>query len=479
MVFTILPTPSETPAMSSCPAYKLCLSPNSFDLPLELRIPLPTSSTCSENGAADGRLDIASDKCFLWHESIEAEGSPHQESLNASAEVAGSDVIKDDSKDTYPKEPAVSLDELARLAELEAYESHQSISSHSHLKQLYFSTGLNRRLGRIASLAYHRMASLYKVSDQVGFVATHRAYENLSSQCQTAILSPQIGSKHSERPDVAARPQAAPTLPWIHRHSPAVQKDILMFLVDIRTNDNFLSDRIAKLSPTELKDLTSSHQSIGSVSSVLQNHSNVKVRGDGYGNRSGNVAPGLDALRTFYQNDPYFLLLYGVFDDSTEPGDKEHFLRSDTWSKTCARVLADGKRGSDEFAITTLNAFTDLQDWVQLPQLEVFLMQCLQEGAFLLDPPQPTDFKQPAEIRNAQAVIAGSHFFDKALKLLFHVLADGLLESGVPKSALDFAHATLRKIEDPRIRLKAKTFIISRWYFQCFLSNILVHPEVR
>lgn len=460
---TILPVPPESPTAPFLPQ-----SPIGPDLPMELKIPLPASKTCSE----DGRDGSGSNHCLEPHGSNNAEENLHSSQTTDDEGIDRS--LKVDNTDAR----GISLNELARLIELERHKGYESLSMQNSLFQLYLSAGLKRRLSRISSLTYRRMVGFYKASDQARFVATHQAYENLSGECRVAKSGPQVGSWCHGGEDLATMPWITPVIPWIQRLSLAISEDILRFLVNIRTNTGFLSGCISGLSPTELTALTSSYQPVALVGSVLQNHSHVKSHVEGHGSRGETLTPGLDALRGFHRNDPYHLLLHGVFDDAATPHSKEYRLRSDMWSTTCARVLVDGKRGSDEFAIATLDAFAGLQNWVQVPQLEAFLMKTLNHGAFLLDPPQPTDFKQPVEIRNAQAVIAGSHFFDKALKSLFRLLVDGPLKAAVPQSALDFAHATLRKIGDPRVRLKAKTFIVSKWYFQCLLSNILVYPEV-
>lgn len=444
------------------------------EVPMELKIPLPASKTCSE----DGGDRLASNKCFELRGSINAEESLYERPSHISGQNTNDEGIDHTMRSENVVAPDISLGELARLIELDRHEGHQSLSIQSSLHQLYIAAGLSRRLGRIASLTYRRMVSFYKASDQTGFVATHQAYDDLSTEYRVAKSGPQVGSWHHGGEDLAAKPWVTPTAPWEQRLSSAISEDILRFLEDIRTDNGFLSRCISGLSAAELTALTSSYQPVALVGSVLQSHSNVKARAEGHASRGGTLTPGLDALRAFHRNDPYHLLLYGVFDDAANPHSKEYHLRLDTWSTTCARVLTDGNRGSDEFAITTLDAFAGLQNWVQVPQLEGFLMETLNHGAFLLDPPQPTNFKQPVELRNAQAVIAGSHFFDRALKSLFRLLVIGPLEAAVPRSALEFAHATLRKIGDPRVRLKAKTFIVSKWYFQCLLSNILVYPEV-
>lgn len=441
---------------------------------MELRIPLPASTTCSEDGG-DG---LGSNNLLDARGSVYVDESLNEESSCRSGQISNDEGVGHTLEAKYSYVQDISLEELAQLVELERHECRQSLSIQNSLHQLYLSTGLNRRLSRISSLTYRRMVGFYKASDQAGFVAIHQAYENLSTECHAAKSGSQVSSWHHGDEDRAARPWVATLTPWIQKLPLPISEDILRFLVKIRSNGEFLSGCISRLSPAELIALTSSYQPVALVGSVLQNHSYVKTRAEGHGSRGGTLTPGLDALRGFHRNDPYHLLLYGVFDDAAQPHTREYRLRSDTWSTTCARVLVDGKRGSDEFAITTLEAFAGFQSWIQVPQLEAFLIETLNHGAFLLDPPQPTDFKQPVEIRNAQAVIAGSHFFDKALKSLFRLLADGPLEAAVPQSALDFVHATLRKIGDPRVRLKAKTFIVSKWYFQCLLSNILVYPEV-
>lgn len=470
---TILPVPPETPTTSTRTAHILPESPIGPELPMELRIPLPTSKTSSEDGGDGFGSNNFLDPRGLIHDEESLEDSSHRSGQRSNGEA-----VDHSPKVKNPCARDISLEELARLIELEYHERHQSLSLQNSLHQHYLSVGLNRRLSRISSLTYRRMVSFYKVSDQAGFVAMQQAYENLSTECHAAKSGAQVGGWYHGGEDLAARPWVAPITPWIQKLPLAISEDILRFLVNIRTNNEFLSGCISRLSPAELIALTSSYQPVALVGSVLQNHSHVKSRAEGHGFRGGTLTPGLDALRGFHRNDPYHLLLYGVFDDAAQPHTKEFHSRSDTWSTTCARVLVDGKRGSDEFAITTLEAFAGFRSWIQVPQLEAFLMETLNHGAFLLDPPQPTDFKQPVEIRNAQAVIDGSHFFDKALKSLFRLLADGPLEAAVPQSALDFVHATLRKIGDPRVRLKAKTFIVSKWYFQCLLSNILVYPEV-
>lgn len=88
------------------------------------------------------------------------------------------------------------------------------------------------------------------------------------------------------------------------------------------------------------------------------------------------------------------------------------------------------------------------------------------------------EFTEPIEMHNAKAAIAEADFFESALTGLLELLtSDGSLQA-VPESALVFSHAVLRKIEDPKLRLRAKRYIVCSWYFATFISSVLVYPEV-
>ncbi|KAL8753802.1 MAG: hypothetical protein Q9184_005313, partial [Pyrenodesmia sp. 2 TL-2023] len=103
----------------------------------------------------------------------------------------------------------------------------------------------------------------------------------------------------------------------------------------------------------------------------------------------------------------------------------------------------------------------------------------LQDGAFCLEPASrvPTNFKEPLEIRNANAVIAASKFYDKALKGLFAMLLDIAPADMMPGGLLTLIHSMLNKIPAIDVRSRAKNFIVSRWYIASFLGRILTYPE--
>lgn len=449
---------------------------HSLEIPIELKIPLPASSTCSEDG--DTNIELGLENHTQTPQLLEAEERPRCKSLPAISDVLNDKSTIEDANMEVAKTRSVTLDELARLVESEQYERRRSFAVRNELGQISFIVALDRRLIHSSAVAYRTMVDQFRASDHGGFAVTHQAMETLTIDCDNVEQSNQICTDHNGETEPDLENWEEPQCSWLQKLPPAYRNGVLTFLTNIRTSPTFLSECISSLSSLELTTLTASYQRLVNGESIFQAHSLSKIRTMGRSTLNKNSTRKVEAIHNFNRSDPYFLLLYVLFDDSLKPGSHESVLRADTWSTTLAKILEDGKQGSDEFALVTLDAFAGFREWNLKPKLEIFLMKIIHEGAFLLDPPQAADFKQPVELQNAQAAVAVSRFFDESLKQLFELLISGSIQNSVPESALNFTHAILGKIRDPRIRLRAKTFITSRWYFSSFISTLLVYPEV-
>lgn len=448
----------------------------SVELPNELKIPLPASSSCSED-EGDSQKRISVDHPVQDHGSISTSATEKykEESHPLSSTPPKGESTAEIVNPITSKTPPFSLDELARLIGLEQHENCRWHSIRKSVEDLSFAFALDRRLIRSSSVAFRILIERFRANDHAGFATAYQTSQSLADSCNTTGQPVQISGQHGENNERNAETFDEPSYSWLQRLSPGHRKGILDLVLKIRTEPTFMAEHISSLPPSDFAALTTSYQRFNLGDSVFQNHSHGKVR---QVPKDSNFTASVDSIRSFNRNDPYFLLLYGLFDDSSKLGTHEYSLRADMWSTVCAKILEDGKRGSDEFAITTMDAFSGFQEWKLKSKMEMFLMKILHEGAFLLDPPQPADFKQPVEIQNAQAAVAVAHFFDKSLKNLFELLTNGPIQKSVPETALNFAHAVLSKIKEPRIRLRTKTLITSRWYFTSFISTILVYPEV-
>lgn len=450
------------------------------DLPVELTVPLPASGTCSgDEEDPEGQAVVGlrtTEEAPITQEAQEKQDMSIPPAEDLQVGVTGNDVLEAAATEL----PAVSLDELAQLIRLEKHQSGHASSVQNTLSRVMFSCGLNRRLIRSTASAYAAMMDHFKADNQAGFAALFGACERMVRRCDKIGQSIPTNTPNSVDDTAYMHLRGSSTSSWLQDLPPAQQDDVVKFFTRIRTDPNFLPDRISSLSSAELVALSSPYQSNSVVDSVLENQSHGKGRGYARARRLGTDPACLDTLRGFHHKDPMFALFYDCFDDSSKPGSSEYLRRIDVWSATCARTTTLGKRGSDEFLNVALNSFASLQEWPLKPKLELFLIRVLQEGAFLLDSSasELIDFKQPVEIRKARAAVAGSNFFDQALKDLFKMLTEGSARDSIPGSGLDFARAFLSRIKDPRIRLRAKNFIAAKWYFSSFLSNIIVYPEV-
>ena len=476
---TIMPITSDASAFTSVTASPL-EGQNPEELPIELKIPLPPSNADSdeevENGAKAQARGLSPTSVVIQREVVHAEDTdPIPKGFSAAADGGTSPA-------EVPDPPTLCLEEVAHLVEAERYQKARTVSMEVDMDRLSLSCGLDRRLISTFSVAYGNLIDQYKIDDQAGFAGLYDACEQLKISCDTARATNNLGGTNFET-------EVSP-LHDLERRScvqllpPEDQSSIMAFLGWIRTEPNFLSDRISSLSPSELAALTSSYHPAGIDFSVLPNHSHGKTQFYSRDSQMMKLSRRMDNLHRFHNQDPLFALLYGVFDSSSTPGSSEHSRRTEVWSTVCARnfieAYAEAKPGSDELIIAALDAFTSFQEWRRKPMIETYLTRILAEGSFLLDAEasQAMTFNDPIEMHNARTAKAEVDFFDKALTDLFELLTMEPRNQAIPETALLLIHAILRKIDDPKLRLRAKHFLVFRWYFATFISSIVVYPEV-
>ena len=475
---TIIPLPSDASAFTSVTTSPM-EAQDPEELPMELKIPLPPSINGSDEEADNaakvlpGGLD-PTDVPVNKDEVHPEETDPIPKGLPM-VELPGSTPAE-----VYTTS-LVSLEELAHLVDLEMSQRGRTLSIDVDMDRLSLSCGLDRRLISTLSIAYGNLIDQYKTNDQAGFGGLYEACEQLKVSCDTATATAKLTGPNLEGD--LLRPEDLEARSGIRMLPADDQSIIVAFILRIRTEPNFLSDRVSSMSPSELTALTSSYHPAGIDFSVLPNHSHGKTQFYSKDSQMMKLSRRMDNLHRFHEQDPLFALLYGVFDSSSRSGSLEYFRRTDIWSTVCARNFTEGfnqaKPGSDELAIATLDAFANFQDWGRKPTIETYLMKLLAEGSYLLDPEhQAMASNDSVETQNAKAAIAEAEFFDKALTDLFGLLTTEPLNQAVPETALTFIHAILRKIEDRKLRALAKDFIVCRWYFATFISSIVVYPEV-
>ena len=432
------------------------------DIPVELTIPLPPSRTGSEEEIQDEETILPA----MGVEQPLPESKDHVPAEeNPSLGITGG-LDRSLKSPAAAVEPPVSLEQLQSVIALEKDHTCRANNLRQRLKHVRLMCGLEQRLLRISASIYHSMASHFHTSDRERFLDAYDAGQEIlnASHPRNNMAGDVDTVQDSGFPD------------WVEALPPVHQENFLHFLAKLRFEPSCLADCLSSLSPTELVTLTSNYRPANVLVSILPGRPNPKTQK--YGKDPGVASRSRWSL-DYGQEDPFFVLFYGIFDDSQGPGTWEYCQRTEVWANVCARIMVDGKRGSDEVVTTTLDAFASLQEWSLKPRLESYLANLLRRGAFLLETAtdQATDFEEPLEIRNAKAAISASEFFEKSIQSLFTLLADHL-PSTIPPGLRDLVHSVLGKIEDSKVRNRAEVFMLSKWFFCSFISNMLIYPEV-
>ena len=468
-----MPIASDASALTSVTASPL--EPHDVDpIPIELKIPLPSSKSCSDQDLPAGTPTNRNPE-----DASDQEG-PKEKSLPDVTESSScNDVMVKPHEEARLGSSAVSLEELATLAEQEDYERRRTLSLEAEVTHLSLSNGLKTRLRDTFSIAYKNMIDQYKGDDQAGFTGLYEACERLMAL--NSIPGQEIPAVvETTTAEDAQVPDSTACRSLIHGLRPDDQDIINTFLSRIRTDLDYLANLISSLPSEELTALTASYHPAGIDLSVLPNHSHGRTQVYSRDSQMMKLSRRMDSIDRFHNQDPYFALLYGVFDSSSALDSLEQRRKIDVWSRTCAKIMTEGKPGSEEFAIATIDAFNEKSDWTLKPDMELFLLQVLAEGSFLLDPSTEPFPEKPGSVQpdGASHAIAVAEFFDRQIRRLFSLLSAGSPSAAIPQSVLNFIHGILHQIQDAQIQGLAKKFIVSRWYFATFLSSVIVYPEV-
>ncbi len=370
---------------------------------------------------------------------------------------------------------STSLAELSHLLHLKADQKQRLLQLQTRLHKGLVSVALFTRLKNCNELAFRSLADSFRSDDKKGFASLYNAVQDVRRSCEETWRHAELEFGMSSR-QVHETPVATGQDPtFMHQLPTWIQEDLLGFLSKIRTDPDFLASRVASLSPSELASLTAFHQVLDTVDSVMPGQPRGRQLGHRSSRNSAFLPTPTERLLSFQRHDPLSALLHTCFASS------EDLQRLRIWSATCARVITEGKSGSEQLVCSVLNAWAAMKEWPFKANLEHYLLQMLQDSAPLLEvasEPQ-SGTTGPTELRSAKDAIALEDFFDMALRRLFEILDDANFGSPIPPGVFELSRAILDKVKDPKKRLTAETFIVSKWFFSTFLSNAIICPEVR
>jgi len=313
------------------------------------------------------------------------------------------------------------------------------------------------------------MVEFFKADQKREFATLYNAVHDLKDSCERlATLQPELdlpknsfGTLESDRPR---------TWPSFFQDIPAQSRDtILRFISSLRADPRYLAEQLAKLPLADLENIARFHQPPAPPDSVLP----TGRKGAATQSSTSNA---VEKLLSLSRSDPLSVLIHNVFANSTGPDSEEDKRRTDVWATVCTRLLSEKK--GEKFLFAVMDSWVAMRHWPAKANLETCLMSFLQDGAFLLDQPDPsTGAKISSELSRKHDHLA-EEFYTKAVRRLFEVLDGEPNAGGIPEGILELGNAILEKIEDPKKQKSAEVFIVAKWFFGKYLNNAMQYPEV-
>ncbi|KAE9966598.1 hypothetical protein BLS_006898 [Venturia inaequalis] len=359
-----------------------------------------------------------------------------------------------------------SLCELANLITKARYLEQRRCEFRIALHRRLVSSALSARLQHCGELAHRTLIDYFRNDDRKNFATLYNALYDVQSSCDAtrryALLEPEL---KSETPMLAKATTPPSYSTFMHEIPQKFRNEILAFIVAIRTDPNFLAACVASLTQSELISLASFRPASEPESIFPTAKSNAIAKKTSF----SAIPNPVERVLSFQRHDPLSALLYTFFAKSAGPDSSEDRRRTDAWATICARLITDARQGSDRLIKSVLDAWAGMRDWPAKANIELFLMEVLQDGQFLLEKTSLTE---------KELQYATDEFMDASVKKLFDVIDDEPSAGGMPEGVWEIGVAILKKLgKVKQWRTAAETVIIHRWFFAGFLSNALVFPE--
>jgi len=341
------------------------------------------------------------------------------------------------------------------------------------LRAAKVSIGVSSRMIRIGNTVQRGLVEALKHDDKANFVALYHMLYDLQESCESS-------TRRDDQQDLDEHePSSDPELDrsdFFHQLSPQSRADLLEILRLVRSDSQFLVDRLRSFTSAQLAAFTSPATILDSGDPAFPSSSRSRSQYS-FSRTSTQSAPFKDHAYAFERTDPLSILLRNVFAAPLEPETPEARLRIDVWSSVCAQLMSHGSTKFYPLIGQILSSWASGSNWKARPKFELYLMDILQTGAFLLehiDTPAGLDFAGDA--MDPLRTDVAEEFFASAVDDLFRLLDDP--DGGFPRAVLQFARAVLRKLDHPDGRSRFLEYLFVQWFFPKFLYSALTYPEV-
>lgn len=388
---------------------------------------------------------------------------------------------------------STTLEELAHLVRLSKYQERKRANTRVRLQRSLISTALSARLTRCGEITQRNLAESFRNEDKKAFANLFSAIHDVRNSCDLtrrfalsepemeAVQSPGAASDNLDTPTngIGNVTPGSPDAPFLNDISASAREAFLDFLTQLRTNHHYLATRLCSLNSNELRALTTFHQGLDPIESVLPFNNRPSGRGHGSAAmRASSAAPSaVERLLSFQRHDPLSALIHTCFANSAGPDSAEDKRRTEIWATACARLISEAKNSASETILTSvLNVWSSMRDWSGRSNMEWYLMKILEDGAFLLDRAEDqngTRFNISEWTHKDN--IASDEFYDRAVNELFEIIDDEDA-TGIPEGLMELGNEILRRL-DSRFVESTRRWFVSKWLFSSWLLSVVIHPE--
>lgn len=367
-------------------------------------------------------------------------------------------------------EKFTSVNETIRLLRLEKYHQRRCHRAESSLRRLQIASARTHRLVCAARSVQHTLADCIKSEDKAGFVNLLHAFHDASEDC----LAPQPkAATEGGYSGQATTHSFLDSISWPSRVS------ILELLSKLRHDGTFIANRLDCLSQKELVDIISDRGASRQGDSVFGSSARWSSRTS---RPLGFVVDAhVDMVSSYSYGSALETLIFGIRGHANT-GNVEHQRATEIWATVSASLLSKQKPGSEKFIPAVLDIWTSTVPWPAKARLELWILQTLQEGSFLLDQPSKQTFRARVEGRSeipAEDELRAESFYTQAVDSLLLLLGEQSGATLIPPGALIMCRAIWEKLADsPAHQHGLPQFIVTRWLCSSFIVDAFNIPEV-
>ncbi|KAJ5689340.1 hypothetical protein N7462_003732 [Penicillium macrosclerotiorum] len=376
----------------------------------------------------------------------------------------------------FPKDDAglqVSFEDFATRYRQSQRKQAQRKRLEERLRATKVSIGVSARMIRVGNAVQRGLVEALKHDDKINFVAIYHMMYDLQDSCAQSARC----DEHQDLPNDQEQPsdrELDRSSDFFNQLSPQSRADLLEILRLVRSDPQFLVDRLRSFTSAQLTALTSPSTTLESGDPAFPSS---RSRSQYAFSRNPVQSTSFkDHAYAFERTDPLSILLCNVFAAPLEHETPEARLRLDVWSTVCAQLMSHGSSKFYPLIGQILSSWSTGSNWKARPKFELYLMDILQTGAFLLEHIEtPAGLGSAAEALDPLRTDAAEEFFASAVDDLFRVLDDA--DGGFPRAVLQFAKAVLQKLETLDSRSRFLEYLFVQWFFPKFLYSTLTYPE--